>query len=224
MKRGRLGSRAALVTSLGVLAGYRELRRVAIPDHLHFVANTAMIGVVSAVAVASALTTDELGLTRAALPKGLRYGAVTAAAIGVAVAAAAVLGIDPTNTAADRASVSAGEMLFQVFVEIPIATVLLEELAFRGVIGGLLARITTPGRALLWSSLAFGLWHVSPSQFTSLVSAGGALATIVATTLAGAGFTLLRRRSGSLAAPMLAHWGTNGVAFLATWLAVSATG
>ncbi len=182
-----------------------------------------MIGVVSAVAVASALTTEELGLTRAALPRGLRYGAVTTVAIGVAVAAAVVVGVDPTGTINDRAAVSGHEMLFKVFVEIPIATVLLEELAFRGVIGGLLTRITTPARALLWASLAFGLWHVSVSQFMSLDSAGGALATVAATTLAGAGFTLLRRRSGSLTAPMLAHWGTNGLAFLVAWLAVRGT-
>lgn len=221
--RGRLGSRAALVTMLGVLTGYHELRRVAIPGHLHFATNAAMIGVVYSVAVASALSASELGLTRAALPKGLRYGAAAAAAIGVAVAAAAAVGVDPSGTITDRAAVSGREMLFQVFVEIPIATVLFEELAFRGVVAGLFARLTTPGRALLGSSLVFGLWHVSPSQFTSLGSAGGALATVAATTLAGAGFLLLRRRSGSLAAPMLAHWGTNGVAFLVAWLAVRAT-
>lgn len=221
--RGRLGTRAALVTTLGVLAVYHELRRVAIPGHLHFATNTAMIGVASAVAFASALSTSELGLTRAALPKGLRYGAVAAAAIGVAVAVAAVAGVDPSGTITDRAAVSGREMLFQVFVEIPIATVVFEELAFRGVVAGLFTRVTTPGRALLWSSLVFGLWHVSPSQFMSLNGAGGALATVAATTLAGAGFVLLRRRSGSLAAPMLAHWGTNGVAYLVAWLAVRAT-
>ena len=223
MTRGRLGTSAALVTTLGVLAAYHELRRLAIPDSLHFASNTAMIGVVSAVAVASALSVDELGLTRAALPKGLRYGAVTAAAIGAAVAAAVVIGVDPTGTINDRGAVSGRDMLFQVFVEIPIATVLLEELAFRGVVAGLLSRVTTPGWVLAGSSLAFGLWHVSPNQFTSLADAGGALATVAGTAVAGAAFLMLRRRSGSLAAPMLAHWGTNGVAFLVAWLTVRAT-
>lgn len=221
--RRRLGSRAALAVTLGTLVGYRELRRVAIPDSLHFAANTAMIGVVSAVALASALTTEELGLTRAALPKGLRYGAVAATAVGALVATAVLVGVDPTGTINDRAALSGREMLFQVFVEIPIATVLLEELAFRGVAGGLLSRITTPGWVLAWSSLAFGVWHVSPNQFTSLADASGALATVAGTAVAGAAFLLLRRRSGSLAAPMLAHWGTNGVAFLVAWMAVRAT-
>lgn len=221
--RGRFGTRTALLTTLGVLAGYHELRREAIPDHLHFAANTAMIGVVSSIAVSSALTADELGLTRAALPRGLRYGAVAATVIGAAVAAAVLVGVDPTGTIGDRAAVSGREMLFQVFVEIPIATVLLEELAFRGVLAGLLARIASPGWVLGLTSLAFGVWHVSPNQFTSFADAGGALATVAGTAIAGAAFLLLRRRSGSLAAPMLAHWGTNGVAFLVAWLTVRAT-
>ena len=114
-------------------------------------------------------------------------------------------------------------MLFQVFVEIPIATVLLEELAFRGVIAGLLSRIASPGWVLGLTSLAFGVWHVSLDQFTSLADAGGALVTVAGTTIAGAAFLLMRRRSGSLAAPMLAHWGTNGLAFLLAWLTVRAT-
>lgn len=221
--RGRFGTRTALLTTLGVLVGYHELRREAIPDHLHFAANTAMIGVVSSIAVASALTTDELGLTRAALPRGLRYGAVAATVIGAAVAAAVLVGVDPTGTIGDRAAVTGREMLFQVFVEIPIATVLLEELAFRGVLAGLLARIASPGWVLGLTSLAFGVWHVSPNQFTSFADAGGALATVAGTAVAGAAFMLLRRRSGSLAAPLLAHWGTNGVAFLVAWLTVRAT-
>ena len=219
---GRLGTRAALVATLGVLAGYHELRRLAIPNNIHFATNTAMIGVVGGIAVASALSAGELGLTRAALPKGLRYGAVTAVALGAAVAAAVKVGVDPTGAIGESAAVGGREMLFKVFVKIPIATVFFEELAFRGVVAGLFARVTSPMRALAWTSLAFGVWHVSPDQFTSLAGAGRALATIAATTGAGAAFLLLRRRSSSLAAPLLAHWGTNGMTFLVAWLTVRA--
>lgn len=222
--RGRLGTRAALGVSLGVLAGYHALRRLAIPDHLHFVANTAMVAGVAGLAASAGMTAGELGLTRAAVPKGVRYGAIAAGAVGAVVAVAGLLGVDPTNTMSDRAAVGGGEMLFQVFVEIPIATVLLEELAFRGVVAGLLGRLTSPLGALAWSSVAFGLWHVSPAQFTTLSSAGGALVTVAVTTAAGAGFMWLRRRSGSLVAPMLAHWGTNGLALLVAWLSVRTTG
>jgi membrane protease YdiL (CAAX protease family) len=217
--RGRLGSRAALGLTLGVLAGYHELRRLVIPDHLHFASNTAMIAVVAGLAASARMSVDELGLSRAAVPKGVRYGAIAAGAVGAVVGLAALIGVDPTGAIGDHAALSGGEMLFQVFVEIPIATVLLEELAFRGVVGGLLDRLTSPRWAIACTSFAFGLWHVSPHSFTSLDRAGGALGTIAATTFAGVCFHVLRRRSGSLVAPMLAHWGTNGVALLVTWLA-----
>ncbi len=222
--RARLGTRAALGVAFGALAGYHELRRVVIPDRLHFATNTTMAAVMAGVAASSAMTADELGVTRAAVPKGVRCGAAAAGAIGAAVALAAATGVDPTGTMGDRAALSGGEMLFQVFVEIPIATVLLEELAFRGVLGGLLGRLVSPRWAIACTSLAFGLWHVSPHSFTSLGRAGGALGTIAATTFAGVCFHLLRRRSGSLVAPMLAHWGTNGMALLAAWLVLRAKG
>lgn len=220
--RAWLSTRAALGLAFGALVGYHELRRLVIPDELHFATNTTMVAVMAGVAAASAMTAEELGLTRAGVPKGLRDGAVAAGAIGAVVAVAALAGVDPTGTMGDRGAVSGGEMLFQVFVEIPIATVLLEELAFRGVLGGLLGRVVTQRWAIACTSLAFGLWHVSPHSFTSLGRAGGALGTIAITTFAGVCFHLLRRRSGSLLAPMLAHWGTNGMAFLATWLVLRA--
>jgi uncharacterized protein len=221
--RARLGTRAALAASLGILAGYHELRRVVIPDRLHFATNTAMIGVIALPAIAASMTAQELGLTRAALPKGLRYGALAAGATGVVVGIAALLGVDPTNSMTDRASVDLGEMLFQVFVEIPIATVLLEELAFRGVVAGLMERLVSPRWALLGAASVFGLWHVSPGDLTSLSGLGGSVTTIAGTAVAGVAFHVLKRRSGSLVAPMLAHWGTNGVAFAVAWLVVRAT-
>lgn len=215
-------TRAALATTLGMLAGYHELRRVVIPDHLHFAANTAMIGVVALPAVAASMTADELGLTRAAVPKGVRYGAFAVGAIAVVVGTAALLGGDDSPAVRTRTALDLREMLFQVFVEIPIATVLLEELAFRGVIAGLFERVVSSRWALVWTAAAFGFWHVSPHEFTSLAGAGGALATIAGTAAAGAVFHLMKRRSGSLVAPLLAHWGTNGVALAVSWLAVRA--
>lgn len=219
----RMRTRAALATTLGMLAGYHELRRVVIPDQLHFAANTAMIGVVALPAVAASMTADELGMTRAAVPKGVRYGAFAVGAVAVVVGTAGLLGFDPTGSVDDRSAIDLSEMLFQVFVEIPIATVLLEELAFRGVVAGLFERVVSPRWALLWTAMAFGCWHVSPHDVTSTARVGGALATIAGTAVAGAVFHLMKRRSGSLVAPMLAHWGTNGVALAVSWLAVRAT-
>ena len=193
-----------------------------IPSHLHFATNTAMIGVMSSIAVSASLDIDEIGLGRAKWLSGLRWGTAVAGVIGAVVAVAGLLGVDPTNSMGERAAVGGREMLFQVFIEIPIATVLFEELAFRGVIASLLERLTSPRRALLVSSLLFGAWHVSPSSFTSWSGVGGELSTLAATAVAGVGFHLLKRKSGSLVAPMLAHWGTNGVAFIVAWSIVRA--
>jgi membrane protease YdiL (CAAX protease family) len=81
------------------------------------------------------------------------------------------------------------------------------------------------------SSALFGLWHVLPgiealeTTTASELSSGvlGALSVagqVLVTGLAGGVFAWLRLHSGSLAAPVLAHWGLNGVAYFAGWLIV----
>lgn len=78
--------------------------------------------------------------------------------------------------------------------------------------------------AVVASSTVFGLWHFAPTvvglRFNGIgVSSPEGLGTIVAgvvvTTTAGLAFIRLRRRSGSLLAPVLAHWATNALGPLA---------
>jgi membrane protease YdiL (CAAX protease family) len=103
--------------------------------------------------------------------------------------------------------------------------VLVEELIFRGVLLGLLRRITPTVVAVLVTSILFGLWHVYPAwrgdaENQALVSAGKlstVFGTMAATTLAGLVFGWLRVASRSLVAPMLAHCATNSVPFIAAW-------
>jgi membrane protease YdiL (CAAX protease family) len=81
---------------------------------------------------------------------------------------------------------------------------------------------------LVASSVLFGLWHVLPTwndtgRATALAAAGGqrvlvVLGTVVATGIAGAVFAWLRRRSGSLLAPVLAHLAVNAAALTAAWV------
>jgi membrane protease YdiL (CAAX protease family) len=76
----------------------------------------------------------------------------------------------------------------------------------------------------------FGLWHVLPALdvagTSTAISHDGrpagrrrvlltVLGTVVFTALAGVVFAELRRRSGSLVAPLLLHWATNGLAVVA---------
>jgi len=52
------------------------------------------------------------------------------------------------------------EALLTAFLVIPLGTILLEEVAFRSVLWGMLARHMTTWRVMLISSSLFGLWHV----------------------------------------------------------------
>ena len=117
----------------------------------------------------------------------------------------------------------------QVFVRIPFATALVEELVFRGVILGLGLRDGDRRGALIVSSIAFGLWHIGSALHPERQRATGAwvgherasaprvvLGDVVATTIGGLGFGWLRLRSGSIVAPTTAHAALNGSAYLAT--------
>ena len=114
-------------------------------------------------------------------------------------------------------------------MEIPFSTVLLEEIAFRGVIWGLLAAHRGPVAATVVSSALFGVWHVLPAldlARTSTAIGGQAVSwgrkvTVVATTVVGTAITgvllaELRRRTGSLFAPIAIHWGANAIGVLAS--------
>jgi membrane protease YdiL (CAAX protease family) len=214
-----LSDRAWLAVTAVVLATYGVLRRTVIPDGVHFAANTAMIGVVAALAVGARATRHELGLERQRVRAGLRVGGIALAVVVVAVFTATTVSDDPLGLGVGRTDLSRGALLFQVFVEIPIATVVFEELAFRGLVAALLERIREPRAALVWSALLFGLWHLGTAwPGADVVGIGRAIGIVGATAFAGAVLHLLKRRSGSLVAPMIAHWATNGAALAIVWL------
>ena len=55
------------------------------------------------------------------------------------------------------------EVAYETLARIPIGTALFEEVAFRGVLTGLLLRTMAAGPAYAVSSAVFGLWHVLPT-------------------------------------------------------------
>lgn len=211
----RRSDRIALGVLVVGLGAYDVVRRVVIRSRVTPWTNTAMIGAVALVAFAAHLSADEMGLARRHVRTGVRWGLAAAAAVGLAVLAArGVAGPMPSLTA-DHVGVSGWQMLLTVFVRIPVATVLFEELAFRGTMLPLLRRVTTEPAAWVTSALFFGLWHLPPLWGSSVASLAG---TFAATVAGGVAFIWLRTRSGSLVAPMLAHWATNGLSLLIVWL------
>ncbi len=203
------------------LAAYDVVRSAWLPGGAHLAVNVAAAAALGGVAIASRLTAAELGLAGGAVASGLRWGGAAFAAVALPVAAAAA--VHPSWFEVDRAQVSGGELLRDVLVVIPLGTVLLEELAFRGVLTGLAGRLMSSGRSLLAVAALFALWHV-PGAWKSAFDDGWGTAglasagTVAATFGAGLAFGWLRQRSRSLLAPSLAHLATNTVPYAAAWI------
>lgn len=184
--------------------------------------------VLAVVATRSGLMYSDLGLDRASVASGLRWGAATA---GVA---AVVIGIGVAVPAFHRffedarvQDMSLGILAYRALVRVPLGTALLEELAFRGVLFAAWQRIARPITAAVGSSLIFGLWHIRPSielldanglAITSPGRIGTVVAAVAATAFAGMVFCWLRIRSRSLLAPYLAHTAINSLALVGAFL------
>ena len=172
-----------------------------------------------------------LGVDGGAIRSGARWGGIAVAVVVVAVAVGTVLADHLPGVGAlladERADLPGPLLAWHALWRIPVGTALFEEVVFRGALLGLLLQVTSPTRAVVLSSVVFGLWHVAPTIVTlrindiAVVSAPGlgAIAGAVAvTTVAGVLFCLLRLGSGSLLAPVLAHWATNSVGLVAAAL------
>jgi uncharacterized protein len=216
---------AALLLVVGSLAVYTVLRSTVIASGAHFAANLLLATGVLVAGLAIGLRSPDLGLEREHLGSGVRLGLLTAGLIAAAVALAAALPATAGFFGDNRVEVPFAEMALRVAVVIPLGTVLVEELVFRGVLHGLLRGRFDIGPATLWGATAFGLWHVLPAwrsydvvAFGELGRWGAVVGTFVATFIAGLGFTWLRHRSGHLIAPVIAHIAINSVAFAVAWL------
>ncbi len=115
---------------------------------------------------------------------------------------------------------------YHAAVRIPIGTALGEELIFRSALLAVFARRRSHLEAAVLTSLAFGVWHVLPSHDAlgdgpataglrerPLARVGAVLGHVAFTTAAGLGFSWLRFRTRSVAAPVVTHAVVNTVAF-----------
>jgi membrane protease YdiL (CAAX protease family) len=176
------------------------------------------------------LTWHDLGLSRSTLVPGLKYALGAVAAVAVVYAIGAAIPVTRPAFQDVRYHLHLSAALITAFVVVPLGTVLLEEVAFRGVLMGLVSRHRGAVWASLTSSVLFGLWHILPSL--RLNRANEAVGSVLGTGLTGqvlavagaVGFTAvaglllceLRRRSGSLLAAAALHWATNGLGLLIT--------
>lgn len=204
----------------------------------HFTTPWASIATVPAAAIAllilvraRGLCWSELGLGREHWRSGAGYAA---AAVGLVLSVIAIGALLPWTRPMfmnDNYATLSGALLASMII-IPLQTVIPEELAFRGVLHGALNRAWGFRGVAAAGSLLFGLWHISTSLgltssnvgFTRIFGGGifgvvaGVMLAVVATGVAGFVFTWLRRRSGSLIAPIALHWSLNGMGALAAAL------
>jgi len=229
---------------VAVLAGANVLNNRLAP-RLAPLTSAAATGALLVLARRAGLSWSELGFHRSS--RGLRIGGALAAAVAVTYATGIALPATRRFFRDERAlSLSRARVLEEALIQVPVGTVLLEEVGFRGVVHALVARSHGPGTATAVSSALFGLWHVLPAL--DMAAANPALSrlasgadtedestpgtpgtqtwqltrvvagSVVATGLAGTLFTGLRGKGG-LAAPALFHLATNSLGYLFARLA-----
>jgi len=201
------------------------------PGQVHVVTGPLAALLLLVLARVAGLSWQELGLAPQTVVRGLQVGLVAAVAVGIVYAAGVAIPLTRGAFRDTRYRLGLKAVLYTALVAIPLGTVMFEEVAFRGVLWGLLSRRVGVTLATVLSACLFGIWHVLPalSLARTHISVKGAstagadrrritvtvLATIVFTTFAGILFAELRRRSGSLLAPIGLHWATNGLGVLA---------
>jgi membrane protease YdiL (CAAX protease family) len=177
-------------------------------------------------------TWSDMGWDQRRLSNGIRWGIT--AAVPVAMAVALGIAIPPTRRlfVDEHTAEGPADAAYRVMVRIPLMTALPEEALFRGALLGVFERRHPRWLADSLSGVLFGLWHILPT--IERLAQGGShdhlsqvrgdrwmavLGVTVATMAAGSGFAWLRDRSGSLAAPVIAHAALNGLAFLGAYAA-----
>lgn len=190
--------------------------------------SAAATGVLVAMGRRAGLSWEEMGFHRGAA--GARLGGALAASVAVGYAVGVALPSTRRFFHDARAlALTPARALEEALLQVPVGTVLLEEVGFRGVLYGMLRRTRGTAAATALSSALFGLWHVLPS--IDMAAANPALGDLAAgdgpgkarvarvvagsvavTTLAGVFFCELRRRGGLLAPAML-HTATNSLGY-----------
>jgi uncharacterized protein len=216
-----------LVLAVG-LVGWSLVGNLLVGDALYVTRNLVFTVLLLVAARRAGATWATLGLDAAHWRSGVRWGAAAVLVVAVAIAIGAALadqigGLEVLLTD-DRADLPPLELLWHGTWRIPVGTAVFEEIAFRAVLLGLLLQVTSTGWAMIASSVAFGLWHVAPTVVALRINEvapasqeglGAIAGAVLVTTVAGVLFCLLRVASGSLLAPVLAHWATNSLGLAA---------
>jgi CAAX protease family protein len=223
------GQLVALLACLPVMVAANVWVHVG-PARWHVATGPVAAAVLLLIGRLAGLSWEQLGLGPGSVLSGLVWGGAASACILLGYAAGLAIPVTRELFRDERHRVGLWSMLHRAALVVPLATVVFEEVAFRGVLWGLV----DVAHGALWATVAtallFGVWHVLPAVDGARRNApteGVARAdllrqvagTMAFTALAGVLFAVLRDRSGSLLAPALLHWATNGLGIVAAALA-----
>ncbi|MFF5210809.1 CPBP family intramembrane glutamic endopeptidase [Streptosporangium sp. NPDC000396] len=168
--------RVTLAGALAVLVAANVLNNRIAP-RMAPMTSAAATGALLALARRSGLSWAELGFHQRS--RGLRIGGVLASAVAGVYGAGIAVPATRRFFRDERAlSLSRARVFEEALLQVPVGTVLLEEVGFRGVLHGLLARSHGSAAATAVSSILFGLWHVLPS--IDMMAANPALSRLAA--------------------------------------------
>lgn len=216
-------------SALWLIAGHNLIQNTVLNERGYVAGNLVVTGTMVGLGRASGLSLVDMGISRRASYKDLRLvglaAAVTAGATLVALSHPRLRDLLGDERARDT---SADVIAQKTLVRFPIGTALFEELTFRGVLPALVSESNWVGDMI--SAGVFGLWHVIPtarvlpgnpvsSNLTAGQRAFAVLAGSASTALAGLALSILRRRSGNILVPWLAHTAFNTLTYLAGVLA-----
>ncbi|HEX6355831.1 CPBP family intramembrane glutamic endopeptidase [Actinophytocola sp.] len=220
----------AVVAVLLLLATSTVLVNVVLPGWAYPLCGLIVAAALLEVARWSGLRARSIGLDYRHLRRPVAFGllglGVIGLAFGAAVAIPALRGLF-NDGRVDRHGV--GALLWVTLIRIPLGTVLLEEIAFRGVLPALLgADDRWRWRPVLVAAALFGLWHALPSmavlQNAAVGTAFGGMPIVVvsllamlAAAVAGVALHWWRHTGRGLLAPMLVHLATNSGGVLVAW-------
>lgn len=224
----------AIVAAVLLLVVATMLINWVLPAWGYPVCGTVTAGFLVALASWSGLEPSRIGLDRHYVGRAAVIGLLGLGLVGLAFGAAlAIPALRLIFVHSGMGAPAAGDLLWQVLVRIPLGTVLLEEVAFRGVLPALFGG----GRQWRWKAVLgaaalFGLWHVYPAlalernamvreYFGALPLA--ALPVLVMLAAAGAGVVLYwcRHAGRGLLSPALVHLATNSGALFFVWFLVA---
>lgn len=219
-----------LVASLVVfLSLYNNVTAWApLPAWTYVPLNTAVAVVLVGLARAAGIGWADLGMSRAAVPSGIRIGIAATLVIAAGIALAFFIPGAQRFLADQRvAGLTAGGLAYTALLRIPVGTALFEEATFRGVLYGAWAEAASPWTAALGSSLVFGIWHIGPTlvllQENGFGGSTWARGLLVAGSVAGtaAGGLILvaiRIRTQGIVGPFLVHAAANSLAIVAAYV------